>query len=59
MAQVLGPRDEVTQTIPAVYVKVRESKGGDSTAHFSETLEKEEFDEIVGLKKTVAEHSQN
>ncbi len=42
MAQVLGPRDEVTQTIPAVYVKVRESKGGDSTAHFSETLEKEE-----------------
>jgi hypothetical protein len=50
MAQVLGPQDKRTKFIPGIYIKIKESKGGDLSSKFSETLLKKEG-QLRGFKK--------
>jgi hypothetical protein len=50
MVQVLGPQDKATQFIPGIYIKVKESNGGDLSSKFSGTLLKKEG-RFRGFKK--------
>jgi hypothetical protein len=50
MVQVLGPQDKTTKVIPAIYIKVKESKGEDVSSSFSQTILKKEG-RFRGFKK--------